>query len=598
MNLFELASNLQIEEGGGARGHAGFEVVKLSPPELDRYYRSLFAKLYREFCSGNYLLDVFVNLAVQEQSYAHWSWHSVERERIVLHVGAVDGFGPIAAAAGNPRQAVYALGWPNEKRNLNAVHWNLPEKLEQLVPSARLTLVSLEQLAQLPSGSVGTLILNQSPEANAALEYLRPVLERCDRFTEVICCGRSGDNLLVEEVVKSLNSTGRRLKVDSGKESGEVLYLHRPEHRLRAGPASSPSATYNEIRPVITSLDQISADSIYRVSPELRVDRPKIEFIAGKGVNLDAAVRSYDYFADSKLTLPASDYFILHQAGISERGVITDSAGTIVSPAMTPYFQPDPGISTHTPINPHLLPGTWIYLSSGGAAHTHFLIEGLLRTWIKDYIPNITGWLTPVSLRKYQREMLNLAFGELPVVEIDVVRRSFVAERLVAWRCGVGYSYNMSAMLDRMCRSASSIVSRPERIMIQRSDRPLYRRCLNEGEVLDLGRRYGYTVIDPGALSAIEEVSVFSSAKRIVGAIGAGIHNSIFAGSGAKVLAYTASGFAEPHLVSFSLLRGFDLSVLFCDQIEGWDSDPSCGLRASSYYVDIEALAQELDRLS
>jgi capsular polysaccharide biosynthesis protein len=68
------------------------------------------------------------------------------------------------------------------------------------------------------------------------------------------------------------------------------------------------------------------------------------------------------------------------------------------------------------------------------------------------------------------------------------------------------------------------------------------RRVDNEPELMDyLGRR-GFDMVDPGKLSALEQIETFAQASMIVGAHSAGLVNLTFAAPGAAVVELFPAG--------------------------------------------------------
>lgn len=63
-----------------------------------------------------------------------------------------------------------------------------------------------------------------------------------------------------------------------------------------------------------------------------------------------------------------------------------------------------------------------------------------------------------------------------------------------------------------------------------------HRALTNEAELIEMLEKIGFTVVHPGKLSLLEQISLFSSAEIIVGPTGAGMTNIIFAPTECKIL--------------------------------------------------------------
>ena len=74
-----------------------------------------------------------------------------------------------------------------------------------------------------------------------------------------------------------------------------------------------------------------------------------------------------------------------------------------------------------------------------------------------------------------------------------------------------------------------------QRLYVSRSDAKT-RRILNEEEVIKFVKSYNFEVINPGDLTFIEQISIFSNAEIICGSGGSGITNHIFAPTSATLI--------------------------------------------------------------
>lgn len=74
-----------------------------------------------------------------------------------------------------------------------------------------------------------------------------------------------------------------------------------------------------------------------------------------------------------------------------------------------------------------------------------------------------------------------------------------------------------------------------KKIFISRRDAPL-RRILNEDEIFELFKIYGFERYDAGKMSIVEQIALFAQAEEIIGEHGAGLTNIIFCKEGTKIL--------------------------------------------------------------
>lgn len=83
------------------------------------------------------------------------------------------------------------------------------------------------------------------------------------------------------------------------------------------------------------------------------------------------------------------------------------------------------------------------------------------------------------------------------------------------------------------------IAARPERrIFIKRAPGE-QRNFSNTGQIEKRLNEFGFEAIYPGDLSFIDQVQLFASASHIIGGLGAGLTNALFAGSEAKTMMIT-----------------------------------------------------------
>lgn len=74
-----------------------------------------------------------------------------------------------------------------------------------------------------------------------------------------------------------------------------------------------------------------------------------------------------------------------------------------------------------------------------------------------------------------------------------------------------------------------------ERIIVSRED-SLHRKVLNEKEVIEVLKKYGFKLVTLSAMSLGEQIQLFNSADVIVSPHGAGLTNLVFCNPGTKVI--------------------------------------------------------------
>jgi hypothetical protein len=492
----------------------------------------------------------------------------------------------LACSVGNPRQAIIGVPWPWEVVSPEVLKWIQLGVDSQIAPSGvSITRALIDFVDEAAAPFIGTLILRNPRHASESLDFIKPLLGKCGIRTDLIICGDKEDKTLFEVVKNAINSESK-IEVFQTPESTQksLFFLSRP-------PADHDAGFFSVVR----SPDPIKErnDSF----PELEIldlskDQPQLQHNhsvwCGAGVRYSEVVKRFDYLSGLSRQAPAACYTLIKNGYVDSAGRVFDKSGKNLSEILPPYLR-STGTLERRVAAEEILPGRWIFIASGGLSHTHWLVEGFLRLWPAYRSADVVGVISPRRLLHYQREMVELALGsELPILELEEAKNLFQVEELLLWNFCIGHSPDVRSMLDGM-RGENSF-SRQRRLFVRRSDRPLYRNCLNEDDVAEVARNYGFTVVDPSRLSGSDEVKIFSEAEIVVGAIGGGLNNVIFSRPGTKVIGYTAKSYLEPHLIDFSSIGKLDLSILFCEQIDAPDLDLSCELRGSSFFVDIKAV--------
>lgn len=82
-----------------------------------------------------------------------------------------------------------------------------------------------------------------------------------------------------------------------------------------------------------------------------------------------------------------------------------------------------------------------------------------------------------------------------------------------------------------------------EKVFLRRHS--AHRGLLNEAELVEIAKAHGLTVLDPGQLTWIEQVEVFSTAALVVGASGAVMGNYLLMPAGSEILAITSQPLSD-----------------------------------------------------
>ncbi|MFC5355617.1 glycosyltransferase family 61 protein [Azospirillum himalayense] len=234
--------------------------------------------------------------------------------------------------------------------------------------------------------------------------------------------------------------------------------------------------------------------------------------------------------------------------------------------------------------------------------------------WLFEILPQVTAaWQAGVDtvivssdIRRYQRRALELlGFSGDRVVTHDLTHTMY-CDSLLA---GSFTAFNMGwvhpeafAVYDRLVEATreTATIESPELVYISRSDAEWKRRLLNEAELIERLSRLGFVAINPGALDFDNEVQVLSKAKIIVGAVGAGMSNMVFAPPGIDVIAIQSPSFGMtsrffPMVASIRSQRWHSIMSVALNPTA---NDVAVGQNDNiNIIVDIDAVAAKVEKL-
>ena len=134
-----------------------------------------------------------------------------------------------------------------------------------------------------------------------------------------------------------------------------------------------------------------------------------------------------------------------------------------------------------------------------------------------------------------------------------------------------------------------------EKIFLCRSDRSNnLRGLMNTVEIEALLRKKGYTVVDPTRMSFIEQIQACHAARIIVGPIGAGLANMVFASAGCRILALSPYYENANYYFYANLAAVLKLQFFY---FLGRQSDQRGHPMHRSYSIELDVLERVLDSL-
>lgn len=270
-----------------------------------------------------------------------------------------------------------------------------------------------------------------------------------------------------------------------------------------------------------------------------------------------------------RLDLPPLDYILLEGGAIGGKMMPISATGRVVREALPPHelafainegLVEDNGIGVSGSVafeSVRHIAGTTLVLPVSATSMSHFIFEGLVHLGLPlDSIDNIVILTNRVD--EYA-SLVNL--GESRKIPV-LFRHNETWTEL--WRCDrliiPKYIFNLHpTMAGKLSRIADEV--RPASgvspfLYISRRDSSRYRMMLNEDEVEEVMTALGFDILLLAEMEEGDIVRRFGSAKFIVGPMGAGLYNAIYAPADAFVLALNSPNYLRSLLAQSCAIKG------------------------------------------
>lgn len=240
----------------------------------------------------------------------------------------------------------------------------------------------------------------------------------------------------------------------------------------------------------------------------------------------------------------------------------------------------------------------------------HWLIDCLPRIWLLKTRPPFTKvrrWMVGPVTSGFQIETMKLfdikpdelVWTESPVVRFDdMIYPAFEFREPIktrpSYHNGIHHKGWSTAYISEIADRARSRLplrsNEPSlKLYISRQD-ALHRKIRNEPQILRLLEELGFHVVVPGQLDFMEQVDIFSRARIVVGAHGAGLANILWMQPGSSVIEFMPSGHDDPGYRFLSELVGLQYGCVFARSFEHRQ-----GIAYADIEVDIETLKRALN---
>lgn len=197
----------------------------------------------------------------------------------------------------------------------------------------------------------------------------------------------------------------------------------------------------------------------------------------------------------------------------------------------------------------------------GWQVYGHWLLDILPSLWLyKQFLQqNESGainakFLMPYGVPAWAWGIMDLVFGIKQedcffyneADEIVRPNKIYLCSNLRIENSFSAYTNKMVNEIVEKCRNIKSqgdVSGEFKRVFVYRGSRYSFvpRSILNEEELVEIARTYGFVPIDPVSLPWPEQVCLFANASAVIGAFGSGMHNTIFSKSSTRSLILTNS---------------------------------------------------------
>lgn len=357
-------------------------------------------------------------------------------------------------------------------------------------------------------------------------------------------------------------------------------------------PNNNPSVDYLEIRPPYESTLDLPqtfvSDCSHFAKPEMSIQIPGDYLVTLK----NGRVCSYD---ESNYAVLTEDNYL-----IDELSYHWNSDGEKMADASENKVLTLKGFT-----RPKKIKGTVFSLLGGGGAkyyYYHWMIDSLARLGLlkeSGRFDEVDYFLVPNYSARYHKETLN-HFG---ITEDKIINQEFAqhvqADRLIVssytqikfhhpkWACDFLHNSFTTPKLET--------VKRDRLIYIPRGDAGVNRRVLNEHELMDVLKEYGFETRFLSDMAVPDEAEYFNSAKLVLGAQGSGFTNLVFCEPGTKVIQFFPANYVRHIDYDLSNKMGLEFHYLLCQS----DGNASDTLQGQKIHViaDIPAIRAKLDML-
>ena len=255
-------------------------------------------------------------------------------------------------------------------------------------------------------------------------------------------------------------------------------------------------------------------------------------------------------------------------------------------------------------MKPKKFKGTVFSLMAGGGAkyyYYHWMIDALPKLGLlkqSGRFDKVDYFLVPSYSAKYHKETLShFGISEDKIIIEDSVRHIQADYLMVSSYTQVKFHHPKWAcdFLHNSFTVPRGDKKRDKLIYIPRGDAAVNRKVLNEAELIEALRPYGFEIRFLSEMTVPDEAEFFNSAKLVLGAVGSGFTNLVFCEPGTIVVEFFPESFVLYPDYDICNKMGLEYHYLLCPS-DGEAYDTVEGQKIN-VIADIPAIKAKLDTL-
>ena len=439
------------------------------------------------------------------------------------------------------------------------------------------------------------IILIYAGNWEIGINYLRKALEIQPQFSEHLVNIGKAENLKLNNIhLTGINIIKSLLNIS---ESDNELYLNLDKifsainlelNKINFSaivPISSPYEFYESTQEWIEN-NNFNESHYVEIYPEIdiQLNHPKsldnsihFSFRFGKNIKLPSSF---------VVTIPQGRFWL--SSDQTQSAILIDESHFLADispdfPILSPNH-PDKNPRNHAIFSIEHLPP--IQFIEGNVAILAGLTNNIYFHWMLDILPRwellkkqncdfdkIDYFVVDNSF-PFQRETLNLLqIQENKQININQSHHIQASKLIVP-----SFPASVAWMPKWTCNFLKHHFLMPEYIKNTTSKQRIYitrnlaksRRILNEDEIINLLKSYGFTVVVLESMSVLEQAALFSQAEIIISPHGSGLTNLAFCQPGTKVIELFATNYVYHCYWWLSNLIGLDYYYLLGETLPGW----------------------------